>query len=106
MNHREVVEEDRRSKLPANWEARQRRIEWEEEDEKARKVQEITNTQRLLYTHMRAHTHSHTHTHLQEAVEAGEDYEKEKILKTSAAELERLEWKKNKKKNPDPGFSG
>ena len=47
MNHREVVEEDRRSKLPANWEARQRRIEWEEEDEKARKVQEITNTQRL-----------------------------------------------------------
>ena len=55
---------------------------------------------------MRAHTHSHTHTHLQEAVEAGEDYEKEKILKTSAAELERMEWKKNKKKNPDPGFSG
>ena len=38
LNHREVVEEDRRSKLPANWESRQRRVEWEEEDEKARQV--------------------------------------------------------------------
>ena len=38
MNHREVVEEDRRNKLPANWGAQQRKMEWEEEDEKARKV--------------------------------------------------------------------
>lgn len=38
LNHREVVEEDRRNKLPANWEARQRRVEWEEQDEKARQV--------------------------------------------------------------------
>jgi pre-mRNA-splicing factor SYF2 len=75
LNHREVVEEDRRNKLPANWEAKQRTVAWEEEDEKAR----------------------------QEAEAAGEDYEKEKMMKTSASELERLERKR--KKNPDPGFS-
>ncbi|CAI8049817.1 Pre-mRNA-splicing factor syf2 [Geodia barretti] len=75
LNHREVVEEDRRSKLPANWESRQRKVEWEEEDEKAR----------------------------QEAEAAGEDYEREKMMKTSASELERLQRKK--KKNPDPGFT-
>ena len=38
MNHREVVEEDRRSRLPGNWESLQRKIEWEEAEEKARKV--------------------------------------------------------------------
>ena len=38
LNHREVVEEDRRSKLPTNWESRQRRLEWEEEDDQARQV--------------------------------------------------------------------
>ena len=38
LNHKEVVEEDRRRKLPANWESRQRRLEWEEADERARKV--------------------------------------------------------------------
>lgn len=41
LNHREVVEEDRRNKLPANWEARQRRVEWEEQDEKARQVSDV-----------------------------------------------------------------
>lgn len=38
MNYQEVVEEDRRKKLPSNWEARQRRAEWELEDHKARSV--------------------------------------------------------------------
>ena len=38
LNHQEVAEEDRRKKLPANWEAKQRRIEWETKDEDARKV--------------------------------------------------------------------
>ena len=41
LNHREVVEEDRRNKLPANWEARQKRVEWEEQDEKARQVSDV-----------------------------------------------------------------
>ncbi|XP_032234825.2 pre-mRNA-splicing factor syf2 isoform X2 [Nematostella vectensis] len=35
MNHQEVVEEDRKKKLPANWEAKQRRVEWEQQDDEA-----------------------------------------------------------------------
>ena len=41
MNHAEVVEEDRRNKLPANWEARKRKLDWEIQEEEARKVREI-----------------------------------------------------------------
>ena len=37
--------------------------------------------------------------------EAGEDYERVKLLETSAAEIDRLERKK-KRKNPDMGFAG
>lgn len=28
LNHQEVVEEDKRNKLPNNWEARKRKAEW------------------------------------------------------------------------------
>ena len=38
LNHQEVVEEDRRKKLPANWDAMQRKTEWENKEEDARKV--------------------------------------------------------------------
>ena len=38
LNHEEMVEEDRRNKLPANWEARKRKAEWELADQEARKV--------------------------------------------------------------------
>jgi pre-mRNA-splicing factor SYF2 len=38
MNHQEVVEEDRKSKLPANWEKRQERMKLEEELEKKKQV--------------------------------------------------------------------
>ena len=38
LNHQEVVEEDKRNKLPANWEQKKRRVEWEEEEEQRRKV--------------------------------------------------------------------
>ena len=38
MNHAEVVEEDKRNKLPTNWEAKQRRVEWEKEETRKRKV--------------------------------------------------------------------
>ena len=41
MNHQEVAEEDRRKKLPANWEAMQRRVEWENKEEEAKKVDEL-----------------------------------------------------------------
>ena len=32
------MEEDRRKKLPANWESRKKKAEWEQADEEARKV--------------------------------------------------------------------
>lgn len=38
LNHKEVVEEDRRAKLPTNWEARQKRAEYEIETLQKRKV--------------------------------------------------------------------
>lgn len=37
-----MAEEDRRKKLPANWEAMQRREEWENKEEEARKVLKLT----------------------------------------------------------------
>ncbi|KYN33490.1 Pre-mRNA-splicing factor Syf2 [Trachymyrmex septentrionalis] len=36
QNHKEVVEEDKRNKLPTNWEARKRQAEWIMQDEAAR----------------------------------------------------------------------
>jgi hypothetical protein len=40
MNHQEVVEEDKRNKLPPNWEARKRQAEWVLEDERKRREAE------------------------------------------------------------------
>ncbi|XP_020622031.1 pre-mRNA-splicing factor syf2-like isoform X1 [Orbicella faveolata] len=77
LNHQEVAEEDRRKKLPANWEAMQRRVEWENKEEEARK----------------------------EAESRGEDYDRVKLLEMSADDADRLD-RKRKKKNPDQGFSG
>ncbi|XP_073978035.1 pre-mRNA-splicing factor SYF2 [Rhodnius prolixus] len=76
LNHKEVVEEDKRNKLPANWEARKRRAEWILDDEKNR----------------------------EEAVKNGEDYDRIKLLNIEASEAEKLERRK-KKKNPDQGFA-
>ncbi|XP_072035692.1 pre-mRNA-splicing factor SYF2-like [Amphiura filiformis] len=76
LNHAEVVEEDKRNKLPANHEAKKRRAEWILQDEEKRK----------------------------EAEAKGEDYDRMKLLDVSAEEAERWEQKK-KKKNPDQGFS-
>ncbi|XP_075236497.1 pre-mRNA-splicing factor syf2 [Lycorma delicatula] len=76
LNHQEVVEEDKRNKLPANWEARKRKAEWILDDVEQR----------------------------QKAAEKGEDYDRVKLLHIEAAEAERLERKK-KKKNPDNGFA-
>jgi len=76
QNHQEVVEEDKRNKLPANYEAKRRRVEWEIEDELMRKS----------------------------ATEAGEDYDRQKMLEVGADVAERYDRMK-KKKNPDPGFA-
>ena len=46
MNQQEVVEEDHRKKLPSNFDARQRRVEWEEEQERIKKASH--NTLRVL----------------------------------------------------------
>jgi len=76
MNHQEVVEEDKRKKLPANWEARKQRVEWEEEQEQMKKKCE----------------------------ESGEDFDIVKLRDYSAEEVEKWE-KKKRKKNPDTGFA-
>ncbi|KRX35963.1 Heparan sulfate glucosamine 3-O-sulfotransferase 3B1 [Trichinella murrelli] len=56
LNHREVVEEDRRNKLPANYEAKRKRAEWEISEFEKRK----------------------------EAEERGEDYDRLKLLQMPA----------------------
>lgn len=76
QNHQEVIAEDARMKLPANFESRKRQAEWLLNDQKARK----------------------------EATEKGLDYDRVKLLNVSALEAENFERKK-KKKNPDQGFS-
>ncbi|KAM6235242.1 pre-mRNA-splicing factor SYF2 [Spheniscus humboldti] len=76
LNHQEVVEEDKRLKLPANWEAKKARLEWELKVEEKKK----------------------------ECAARGEDYERVKLLEISAEDAERWERKK-KRKNPDLGFS-
>lgn len=76
QNHQEVIAEDARKKLPANYESRKRQAEWLLNDQKARK----------------------------DASEQGLNYDRVKLLNVSAIEAENFE-KKKKKKNPDVGFS-
>jgi pre-mRNA-splicing factor SYF2 len=78
LNHQEVVDEDKRNKLPPNWEARKRRAEWEVEDQQKR----------------------------EDAAAAGESYERVKLLDTPADEAARIDRAKMKRQaNADPGFS-
>ncbi|XP_055305645.1 pre-mRNA-splicing factor Syf2 [Sitodiplosis mosellana] len=76
LNHAEVVAEDARNKLPANFEARQRQADWLAANEKGRA----------------------------EAAAKGLDYDRIKLLNVSAVEAANNE-KKKRKKNPDPGFT-
>ncbi|KAG7334427.1 hypothetical protein KOW79_002834 [Hemibagrus wyckioides] len=78
LNHQEVVEEDKRLKLPSNWEAKKARLEYELMVDEKKK----------------------------ECAARGEDYHRVKLLEISAEDAERWERKKKKKQNPDPGFSG
>ncbi|CAL8103414.1 unnamed protein product [Calicophoron daubneyi] len=76
-NHTEVVEEDRRSKLPSNWEVKQKRLQWEEEDEQFRAKCEADNV----------------------------DPERTRALDVSAEVADRLDARRRKKCNTDEGFS-
>lgn len=77
LNHREVVEEDKRKKLPTNWDVKRQRLEWEEEELQKRK----------------------------EVEEAGQDYDRVKVLEITAEQAEKWERKKKAKHNPDKGFA-
>ncbi|KAK6053895.1 hypothetical protein COOONC_08598, partial [Cooperia oncophora] len=76
-NHEQVVEEDRKKKLPANFEAKKAREEWELQEMEERKKAEEDNL----------------------------DYERLKALNTPADVAARIEMKRKRKKNPDQGFS-
>lgn len=76
-NHKATVEEDERSKLPKNFEAKQRQAEWLIEDNKLR----------------------------EEAAAKGLNYDRVRALNVSAVEAERVEKLKGRKRNADPGFS-
>uniref|UniRef100_A0A914EJC3 Pre-mRNA-splicing factor SYF2 n=1 Tax=Acrobeloides nanus TaxID=290746 RepID=A0A914EJC3_9BILA len=77
LNHEQVVEEDRLSKLPKNFEAKRRRQEWELNEIEARK----------------------------EADNKGEDYDRIKALNTQADIADSLEAAKRRTTNPDKGFA-
>ena len=53
------MEEDKRLKLPANWEAKKARLEWELQEEEKKKVQ----LHCVLYVcgHMYEHVHEHVY---------------------------------------------
>ncbi|XP_075528778.1 pre-mRNA-splicing factor SYF2 [Dermacentor variabilis] len=76
LNHKEVIEEDRKSKLPSNCENKQKWAQYKLEEEQK----------------------------YEDAAKRGEDYSRIKLLNISADEAERLDRKK-KRKNPDVGFS-
>ncbi|KAH8018741.1 hypothetical protein MRX96_030712 [Rhipicephalus microplus] len=76
LNHKEVIEEDRKAKLPANSESKQKWAQYKLEEEQK----------------------------YEEAAKRGEDYSRIKLLSVSADEAERFDRKK-KRKNPDVGFS-
>lgn len=76
LNYQEVVEEDRRAKLPPNYEKKNKWAKYIIEQEEKK----------------------------QEAAEKGEDYNRVKLLDITAEEAEKWDRMK-KKKNPDLGFS-
>lgn len=72
-----MVEEDRRSKLPKNFESKKKRQEWELEEIMAKK----------------------------EAEARGDDYERVKALDTQADVADKIDAAKRRKLNPDTGFA-
>jgi len=76
LNYQEVVEEDRRAKLPLNYEKKNKWAQYVIEQEEKK----------------------------QAAAEKGEDYNRSKLLEITAEDASKWDRMK-KKKNPDPGFS-
>ena len=77
MNHKEVIEEDRKQKLPVNWEKQRDRLDHEEAKEKRR----------------------------QEIEDQGQSYDRVRALEWTAEECEQWDRKRLKKYNPDTGFA-
>jgi len=77
LNNQEVVEEDRRNSLPANWEARKRRTDWQLAEIEGRKAAESS----------------------------GKDYDRLKMLEMQANVADKINEARKRKKNPDTGFS-
>jgi len=77
LNHQEVVEENRRNTLPANWEARKRRADWELAEIEDRKAAETD----------------------------GKDYDRKKMLDMQADVAHKMNEARRRKRNPDQGFS-
>nr|CAG4644332.1 EOG090X0ECA [Lepidurus arcticus] len=75
-NHQEVVEEDKRSKLPSNWESRKMKADWIIEKE----------------------------VRVKEAEDKGLSYDRMKNLDIQATDAEKY-YRKKKLKNPDTGFA-
>lgn len=72
-----MVEEDRVSKLPRNYEAKRRRNQWEMEEIEGRN----------------------------KAEENGEDFDRNKCLNVQADVAEKMQAAKRRKKRLDPGFA-
>lgn len=107
QNHKEVVEEDKRNKLPANWESRKRQAEWIVQDEAARKEAEDKvprSTVLFTFFFLTKYTKLFNLCCVFNLFQ-GEDYERKKLLSIDATEAERIARKKKSKQNPDPGFS-
>lgn len=49
LNHQEVVEEDKRLKLPSNWEAKKARLEWELAEDDKKKVFQFFSSPGLVH---------------------------------------------------------
>ncbi|XP_074603422.1 pre-mRNA-splicing factor syf2 [Brevipalpus obovatus] len=77
LNHKEVVEEYKRAKLPKNWDKKQEWINKKLEEEEKR----------------------------EEAKSQGLDYERIKMMNVQADEADKLNRRRMAKKNPDQGFS-
>lgn len=76
LNHEAVVKEDKDAKLPANWQALQKKNEWLLYEEEQKKM----------------------------CTETGQDWDKVKLLTVQADEADRLISRK-RRKNPDTGFA-
>lgn len=72
-----MIDEDRRAKMPTNWEKQKERLEHEEEKEKVK----------------------------EEIEKGGQSYERVRALDWTAEECDAWERKRMKKNNPDPGFA-